>query len=268
MDVKYKVVEVWPDNHTMVVRYYTDSVTEEMLKSSDAKKENGDYVRCRTDVSIDVPIPEPSPAEIEKLILKNAPIAFLERQEAIWNPNVNTAMVSTASMQNVEVNKTIRIDKPEFDPTFQMLEGPTVEVNETEVWYKYTVKELTLEQVQTLKLTELGNEYAEHLEQGTVVIEIGDNNFPFGTSAYTREVVSGLINGINAGIPIPDPRPLTPKGALEPINVSHEDIKKIAAAIIVKMDQLHSVYADHKKAILQSTVAANCAKLDVTTNWL
>lgn len=107
MHLKYKIVEVWPNDHTIVVRYYSDTISELELMSAPGLREDGTPIRCRTDVSLSIPIPEPSEEELKKIILFNCPIGFFETQEKIKDPTVNTAMSVSTSLLNVEKTTTI-----------------------------------------------------------------------------------------------------------------------------------------------------------------
>ena len=105
MNVHYKIVEVWPQDHLIVVRYWTDIISEEFLASSTEKNENGSFVRCRTDVALSVPVPAPSNEELEKFILNNIPYNFLKTLENVLDPNVDTSMQSIFSMKNKKFTK-------------------------------------------------------------------------------------------------------------------------------------------------------------------
>lgn len=107
MHLKYKIVEVWPNDHTIVVRYYSDTLPESELMSAPGLREDGTPIRCRTDVSLSIPVPEPSEEELKKIILFNCPVGFFETQEKIKDPTVNTAMSVSTSLLNVEKTTTI-----------------------------------------------------------------------------------------------------------------------------------------------------------------
>lgn len=102
MNIHYKIVEVWPDTHSMVVRYYTDLITEESLASDDNRNPDGSPVRCRTDVSILVPTPEPTEEDIKKLALRSVPYDFLKFREDALQGALDTSMANTSSLLNVE----------------------------------------------------------------------------------------------------------------------------------------------------------------------
>lgn len=101
MNIHYKIVELWPDDHLIVVRYWTDLVTEEMLASDPNRKEDGTPVRCRTDVSLNLPVPSSSIDEIEKIAKNGAPIAWLKLMEAKLDPKIDTEVDHIKPLLNV-----------------------------------------------------------------------------------------------------------------------------------------------------------------------
>jgi hypothetical protein len=90
MNIHYKIVEVWPQDHLIVARFWTDILSEEFLASGPDRKEDGTPVRCRSDISLTLPIPAPNGEDLEKLILNNAPIVWLQTLEDVHNPNIDT----------------------------------------------------------------------------------------------------------------------------------------------------------------------------------
>jgi hypothetical protein len=107
MKIHYKIVEVWPDSHSIVVRYWTDLISEEFLASDDQRNEQGSPIRCRSDVSITLPVPTPEGAELEKIILSNAPRDWLNLLQLVNDPNVDTDLNSIQSLIGVTNTKTI-----------------------------------------------------------------------------------------------------------------------------------------------------------------
>jgi len=80
MKIKYKIIEVSQQEHQIVVRYYTDLITEQMLSTDTL---DGKVRRARTDVAIDLPIPLPPNEEIHGLIQRQAQVDFFRKKEAI-----------------------------------------------------------------------------------------------------------------------------------------------------------------------------------------
>ena len=108
MNIHYKIIEVWPNDHLFVVRYYTDNLNEEMLISANDynRREDGSPMRCRTDVAIDMPIPALEGKELESLILYYSPISFLRKMEDVLNPDIDTSMSGIIDMINKPVTKS------------------------------------------------------------------------------------------------------------------------------------------------------------------
>jgi hypothetical protein len=99
MNIQYRIVKVDPESHGVVIRYFTDLVTEMDLASSfnedGSVKLNADGypVSTRTDVLMSIyDTPTPSAEEIEKRIKLNAPVDWLKLQEDITNPEIDTRM--------------------------------------------------------------------------------------------------------------------------------------------------------------------------------
>jgi hypothetical protein len=101
MNIHYKIVEVWPNDHLIVVRYWTDKLSEEFLASGPDRKEDGTPVRCRSDVSLTLPVPAPTGAALEKFILSNIPMVWLQTLENVQDPNVNTDMSAIENLLGV-----------------------------------------------------------------------------------------------------------------------------------------------------------------------
>lgn len=98
--IKYKIIEIDETQHSIVVRYYTDIITEEMLSVDTL---DGVIRRCRTDYSIDLPIPAPIGDELHEFISGRAPKDWLFAQEDILNPEIDTSLSSISPLLNLEV---------------------------------------------------------------------------------------------------------------------------------------------------------------------
>jgi len=107
MEVKYRIIKVEPEEHSIVVRYFTDKITEEMLATeldindNPVLTEEGFPTRCRTDYHINIfQVPSPSEEEIVKIINYNAPYDWLNMQEQIKDPEVDTSLSSVSNLVN------------------------------------------------------------------------------------------------------------------------------------------------------------------------
>ena len=104
MNIKYKIIEVWPDEHQIVVRYTTDLITEDSVVL--ARDADDNIVRCRTDVPITLPIPTPTGDALDSLIMQNAPVTFLKTKESVLDPNLDTSLSDLESLINVSKTQT------------------------------------------------------------------------------------------------------------------------------------------------------------------
>jgi hypothetical protein len=105
MNLHYKIVEVWPSDHLIVVRYWTDVLSEEFLASDSNRKEDGTPVRCRSDVSLTLPIPTPTGKELEDLIVRQAPLEWLKTLEKVQAPEIDTSMSDILKLKDTQFTK-------------------------------------------------------------------------------------------------------------------------------------------------------------------
>jgi hypothetical protein len=115
MNLHYKIVEVWPQDHLVVIRYWTDVLSEEFLASNDIRKEDGTPERCRSDVSITLPIPAPEGAELEKLLISYAPLDWLKTMEKIQAPEIDTSMGGIMELKDASFTVDISKMETQFD---------------------------------------------------------------------------------------------------------------------------------------------------------
>lgn len=96
MDIKYKIIEKNASEHSIVVRFYTDVLSESDLTSNEQElrdveingvmvprwfpktRHDGSPVRCRTDYSMTLPIPAPTGDALRIFILTRAPMSWLK----------------------------------------------------------------------------------------------------------------------------------------------------------------------------------------------
>ena len=111
MNIHYKIVEVWPDDHLIVARYWTDNVTEQFLASSDSYLPDGSPARCRSDISITLPVPTPTNEDLENIILRNAPTFWLTALEAVFDPHIDTNMKHIKAMMGKTYTKDLSAEE-------------------------------------------------------------------------------------------------------------------------------------------------------------
>lgn len=106
MNLHYRIIEADENAHQIVVRYWTDRISEISLRSDDFMRDSSVPLRCRTDISLSLPIPTPSSEEIQEILLRHAPIEFFKTLENVLDPDIDTNMDSAKSLLNVKFSKT------------------------------------------------------------------------------------------------------------------------------------------------------------------
>lgn len=101
MKINYRVLHIDEAQHSIVVRYWTDIVSEEMLAQEFEPNgkirltRHGWPTRCVTDYSLtffekNIPTEE----EVDFFIKKNAPVGWLKLKEEVLDPKVHTDLIS------------------------------------------------------------------------------------------------------------------------------------------------------------------------------
>ena len=97
MQVKYRIINVDAAQHSIVVRYFTDTITEDMLASSKdvdgviERTSDGYPVKCQTDYNINVWKTDPSPTQED--IKKLAGIGQTSYGEEMSNHGTNLGAI-------------------------------------------------------------------------------------------------------------------------------------------------------------------------------
>lgn len=116
LNVKYKIIKKDEINGYIVVRFYTNRLTEEMISSSynedgtAVRDENNNIVSCKTDFAVYVQeIPFPSEIELEDIIMETCPLRWLERYEKIKCDNITPDFSSINDKMHKEKSKTLPV---------------------------------------------------------------------------------------------------------------------------------------------------------------
>ena len=89
MIIKYKIVNTFPNEHQILVRFYSDLLPESQLVS--AWMPDGVTPKSyRTDYLITVPVPVP--ADLEAFIMRHCPVGWFDLKEKIADPDTDTSM--------------------------------------------------------------------------------------------------------------------------------------------------------------------------------
>ena len=118
LNIKYKIVEIDEAGQLMVVRYWTDWLTEEELASDSNRNPDGTPVRCRTDYSINVWDSLRNEKDIHDFIINTMPIDWFKLQYVVKNPNIDHTVNGRLSHIKDLLNKTfekkiqIKVEQP------------------------------------------------------------------------------------------------------------------------------------------------------------
>jgi hypothetical protein len=113
MNLHYRIVKVDPASHGVLIRYWTDIVTEMDLagpRNPDGTPQlnaDGYPLATQTDVFMSLyDTPTPSPEELDARIKMQAPVDWLRLQENIKDNNVDTSMDNIRPLTGEEVSFT------------------------------------------------------------------------------------------------------------------------------------------------------------------
>lgn len=109
MNIKFRILDTHPEEHSISIRYYTDIVNEDYLatsKNNDGsiiRTPEGYPIRCRTDYNLNIfETPSPSKEDILNNIYRAAPRDWLKMHEDILNPNTDTSLNVLNDIKKVE----------------------------------------------------------------------------------------------------------------------------------------------------------------------
>lgn len=113
MKIKYKIIQINPADHGIVVRFYTDTISEEDLavRNPDTGEiildDDGNIGSCRTDYSITLwDAPALAGEALEEMILRHAPVQWFELQNKVADASVDT------SLSGISLNTVVTKDPP------------------------------------------------------------------------------------------------------------------------------------------------------------
>lgn len=102
MTIKYKILALNPSGHSILVRYYTDIMTPEKLVARRSLAD-GSIEACKTDYSIDLPVPAPTGEDLHMYIMMRAPVQWLETMEKVLDDTIDTTLDSLSALVGVEM---------------------------------------------------------------------------------------------------------------------------------------------------------------------
>lgn len=118
MEVKYRIINVDPSQHSITVRYYTNLLSEDSLATSFnsdgsiARDNDGYPLRCQTDYHINIWKTNPAPTidEIKTIAGGSAPYDWFKLKHDILDPNIDTSL----SVINNILNQEFTVQKSDY----------------------------------------------------------------------------------------------------------------------------------------------------------
>lgn len=91
MQVKYRIVETFPDEHQIKVRFFTDSIPEKDLVSA-WQPDGRTPAAYRTDLMLTLPVPVPE--DLDAYIMKFCPFGWFDLKYKVADPAIDTSLSS------------------------------------------------------------------------------------------------------------------------------------------------------------------------------
>lgn len=162
----------------------------------------------------------------------------------------------------------VEVTDPAFDPVTQVRTGPVLTVLSTKVKEVYTVRSKTAGERNGMidaKDAEIEAAFVARCD-APIDVDVGGETYTWHADAAARENIMGVVLMIAVGLPIPDPRPWTPKDG-EPVMLAHSDFVGIGAAIAARKDALYLIKKAKQAEVAELNDAAAIADYDVEAGW-
>src|SRR3954469_23233130 len=101
MQINYRVLLVDETESTMIVRYWTDELSEKEL-SVDPEETSDTPAQCRTDYNLSVSDHSMSEEALHEFILSCAPVGWFEVKHKIKDPNVDTSLPEAKKLVGID----------------------------------------------------------------------------------------------------------------------------------------------------------------------
>lgn len=160
-------------------------------------------------------------------------------------------------------------EEPDFDPISQTKGARQATVEDDRVVWSWPVSDKTeseIEDMRARKQRAVDAEF-ERRWQEPITYSVGGQSYEWHADVNAVGNISGAVLMITAGVPVPNPRPWTPKGALQPVDVTHTELVGLGAAIAQRKDVLYGVKKAKQAHVAALTVPAEIAAYDVTAGW-
>lgn len=143
----------------------------------------------------------------------------------------------------------------ECDTVSEVLNGPTYEIEAGRVVERYISRALTTEEIDARREAKgdaLEVEFAR-LYCLPISYSVGGQTYVWHADTEARENITGVLQMYREseliGVTLPDPRPWTPMGSTDPVQISRAELAGLGIAIGARKDAYHAI-KKAKQAIL------------------
>jgi hypothetical protein len=186
-----------------------------------------------------------------------------------YAPNVDHDKLSPGKPKMLIVETVI----DPFDPVTQVQEGPTYEFEEDRVVERYTSRAKNADEIEAMKAEKDAAIEAEfrRLYCAPILYAVGGQEYEFHADPDARENIQGVLQMYReaalVGLTLPDPRPWTPKGFADPIQISRAQLAGLGILIGARKDGLHTIKKARQKALSLLTDPADIHAVDPASGW-
>lgn len=133
----------------------------------------------------------------------------------------------------------------------------------------YTTTEKDIEQFKPDLINKAWQLFQEKFYSSIITVQTSVGQYQFQCNQDTIENINSINTMISRNLPVPNPRPYTPKGQTQAVNFTHDDFGIIGLQLALNKDLYFQSYANHKIAITQLTQNdfETLINYDLTKNW-
>ena len=152
----------------------------------------------------------------------------------------------------------------EHDDDTEVLDE-SIEIAGGQVTRTYTARARTADEWASLRAPVLARLEAEFRRRWQSPIDYLGATWHADQEAVNN--ISGVVLLIAAGVPVPNPRPWTPRGSFTPVEVTHAELVGLGAAIASRKDALFAAKKAKQAEVAGLTSVAALAAYDVAVGW-
>lgn len=157
----------------------------------------------------------------------------------------------------------------DFDPVGQTKGPKQVVVDDDRVVWSWPVFDKTEAEIEEMRAgtREAIEAEFERRWQLPIGFTVGGHPHEWHADANAVGNISGVVLMIAAGVSVPNPRPWTPKGSLQPVDITHAELVGLGATIALRKDALFAIKKAKQAAVAAMTDPHEIDAYDATTGW-